>query len=387
MPFNMNIFRLLGDLSHTASKCILIYSIHHNRSAEGVSLLTQLLYTLVFGTRYLDLFWVPPWWSWWNFVLKIFYIASSAYIVYIMMRVFARTREKEYGWRLAIWSLAGSAVGAPVVCLVFRGWGGTTFSEVLWTFSILLESLAILPQLLLLRQTSVPTVLDSFYLVTLGSYRFFYLLNWIVRGIGSEGHVDPISVLFGIVQTALYIDFAWVYWSRQRVKLRGGGVVDSEDLSKSFLVKRFLGRRRGSEEGDDDVVDEDAAALAGQENGLAGGGNARRASSGRGWGARGISVSADETLAAVDRPAAQRQGSYADIEAAGDARMADPSHFEDDGGEEDEEEDIDAPPPPAKDAGYEPRSNPTSPTEPHAPSEDGVLGSSAGEWQENTGDK
>jgi len=58
MPFNMNIFRILGDVSHTASKCILIYQIHHNKSAEGVSLLTQLLYILVFGTRYLDLFWV-----------------------------------------------------------------------------------------------------------------------------------------------------------------------------------------------------------------------------------------------------------------------------------------------------------------------------------------
>lgn len=129
MP-NMNVFRILGDVSHTASKCILIYSIHHNQSAEGVSLLTQLLYILVFGTRYLDLFWVPPWWSWWNFVLKLFYIGSSAYIVWVMMRVFARTREKEYGWKLATWSLTGTVVSAPLVCLVFNGWSGTKFTEV-----------------------------------------------------------------------------------------------------------------------------------------------------------------------------------------------------------------------------------------------------------------
>jgi hypothetical protein len=126
----MNIFRILGDVSHTASKCILIWAIHTNRSAEGVSLLTQLLYILVFGTRYLDLFWVPPWFSWWNFVLKLFYLASSAYIVFLMMRVFARTREKEYGWKLAIWSLGGSLAAAPVVNLLFEGWQKTTFSEV-----------------------------------------------------------------------------------------------------------------------------------------------------------------------------------------------------------------------------------------------------------------
>ncbi|KAK4542929.1 hypothetical protein LTR36_006118 [Oleoguttula mirabilis] len=381
--FNMNIFRILGDLSHTASKCILIYSIHHNSSAEGVSLLTQLLYILVFGTRYLDLFWVPPWWSWWNFVLKIFYMASSAYIVYVMMRVYARTREKEYGWKLATWSLGGSVLSAPVVCLLFRGWGATTLSEVLWTFSIILESVCILPQLLLLRQTSVPTVIDSFYLVTLGSYRFFYLLNWIVRGIG-EGHFDPISVLFGIVQTALYIDFAWVYWSRQRVKLRGGGVVDSDDLSKSFIVRRFIGRK-GNSEDDEDIVDEDTAALAEQENGTSNGnGRPSVPRSGRSWGARGISVSADETLAAADRPGAQSKHgeSYADNVAAEDApQMADPSHFEDDG---DDEEDVDAPLPPAKDAGYHPRSNPTSPTDSHARAAE-LMGSSAGEWQENTG--
>lgn len=164
-------------------------------------------------------------------------------------------------------------------------------------------------------------------------------------------------------------------------------MVDSDDLSKSFIVRRFIGRK-GNSESDEDVVDEDTAALAGQENGTIGGnGSVTRPSaprSGRSWGTRGISVSADDTLAARDRPGAQRQGGYADNEAAGDAgsQMADPSHFEDDGGDDDE--DADAPPPPAKDAGYEPRSNPTSPTEPHAPGTD-VFGSSAEEWQENTG--
>ena len=128
--FNMNVFRVLGDVSHTASKCILIWAIHNNRSAEGVSLLTQLEYALVFATRYLDLFWVPPWFSWWNFILKLFYIASSLYIVFLMMRVFARTREKEYAWKLAIYTLAASAIAALPVCIVFEGWKRTTLTEV-----------------------------------------------------------------------------------------------------------------------------------------------------------------------------------------------------------------------------------------------------------------
>lgn len=313
-------FRILGDVSHTLSKCILIWAIHSNKSAEGVSLLTQLLYLLTFSTRYLDLFWVPPWFSWWNFVLKIFYIASSAYIVFLMMRVYARTRERETAWRLAAYSLGGSLILAPLVCLAFN-FHAFRFSEVVWTFSIILESVCVLPQLLLLRQTSVPTVLDSFYLVTLGSYRFFYILNWIVRG-AIEHHFDATSVVFGVIQTALYVDFAWVYWTRQRVKLRGGGVVDSDDLSKSFLVRRLIGRNSSST--DDDIADDDEG-LARQENGIV----RPPARTGRSWGQRGISVSADDTLPDREQNGrAAKSAAYSDDSAEQDARIVDPSHFD-----------------------------------------------------------
>src|SRR5271163_1171757 len=103
----------------------------------------------------------------------------------------------------------------------------------IYTFSIVLESVCVLPQLLLLRQTTVPTVIDSFYLLTLGSYRAFYVLNWIVRYASSDRNHFPETeaVIFGVIQTAFYVDFAWVYYTRQRVKLRNGGIVDSEDLS------------------------------------------------------------------------------------------------------------------------------------------------------------
>lgn len=194
-----------------------------------------------------------------------------------------------------------------------------------WTFSIILESVCVLPQLLLLRQTTVPTVLDSYYLVLLGSYRFFYIINWIVKAVSDPTWYDPISVIFGILQTALYLDFAWVYYTRQRVKLRGGGIVDSDDLSKSFLVRRFVGRPRNTNSGEDeeDIADEDAA-LAGQENGTI-------RPSGNRWGSRGVSVSADDTLQEhMDRDA--------------QPRFQDPSEFEDI-----DDDDVDAPPPPAKD--------------------------------------
>lgn len=300
---NMNIFRVLADVSHTISKCILIWAIHSNKSAEGgshpvnhtlispltslllgVSLITQALYAGVFVNRYLDLFWTPPMLSMWNFVLKIFYIISSFYIIFIMMRVYARTRERENAWKLGAYCLGGSVVIAPVMAALAKG-KGINLSEILWTFSEILESVCIVPQLLLLRQTTVPTVIDSGYILTLGSYRAFYILNWIVRW-GSKGpNPDWRSVICGIVQTAFYVDFAWVYWTRQRVKLRNGGVVDSDDLSRGFLVSRILGRVGANSE------DEEAIAGA-----VTNGSTRPKPGGGGKWGARGISVSADDDV-------------------------------------------------------------------------------------------
>ncbi|KAL2350853.1 ER lumen protein retaining receptor [Cryomyces antarcticus] len=364
MPFNMNIFRILGDVSHTLSKAILIWAIHSNKSAEGVSLITQVLYIAVFCTRYLDLFWVSPARSIWNFVLKNFYIFSSAYIVFLMMRVYARTREREKAWRLGAYCLAGSLASAPFVALVFQGWTRSTFIEVLWTFSIILESVCVLPQLLLLRQTTVPTVLDSFYLLTLGSYRFFYLLNWMVRLISSEHHFDPISIIFGTVQTALYVDFAWVYWTRQRVKLRGGGVVDSEDLGRGWLIRRLVGRKSVDLEGGE----EERGVLADAEG--AEEGEVPRPKHAHSWGARGISVSADEGVLESRNKMNGGHGHVGKPQSTGlededEEEIADPSAFEDD-----DEEDVQ----------YE-----TRPA--HEGLDGGVIGASGGisngaEWRE-----
>lgn len=96
----------------------------------GVSLITQLLYIAVFVTRYLDLFWVPPNASLWNFVLKNFYIWSSIYIIILMTRVYARTREREKAWKLGGFATGASLIAAPFVTFIFRGWRRSTFSEV-----------------------------------------------------------------------------------------------------------------------------------------------------------------------------------------------------------------------------------------------------------------
>nr|VZI24496.1 unnamed protein product [Spirometra erinaceieuropaei] len=88
-----------------------------------------------------------------------------------------------------------------------------SFIEILWTFSIYLESVAILPQLFLISKTGEAETITSHYLFALGSYRALYILNWIYRFF-VESFFDPISVVAGIIQTLLYLDFFYLYITR-----------------------------------------------------------------------------------------------------------------------------------------------------------------------------
>ncbi|KAM3562138.1 hypothetical protein ARSEF4850_002907 [Beauveria asiatica] len=336
MEGKLLIFRILGDLSHMASKGILIFAIHNNRSAEGVSLITQILYALVFCTRYLDLFHTN---SAWNVIFKIIYILTSFYILGVMQWVFPRSRERELSWKLGAIILGGSAALSPFVMLALMAkdkWGffsvsqpvgmastKLTIAQWMWSFSEILESVCVLPQLLLLRQTTVPTVIDSFYLVALGSYRALYCLNWFLR-MFDDHKPEAISVIFGIIQTALYADFAWVYYTRQRVKLRGGGVVDADDLRNGWLVQRIFGRTLGqhNEEHDEE---------AGLNNDEQRGGRPK-------WGSRGISVSADEGVFDDEERGEGSQG--LDDAVDPDAKMQDPDDLAKALDDDDEAEDA-----------------------------------------------
>ena len=71
-------------------------------------MITQVLYSVVFCTRYTDLF------------FKVFYIISSIYIVAIMRWVYPRTREREIAWKMGALVLGGSVLASPFVMLIFE---------------------------------------------------------------------------------------------------------------------------------------------------------------------------------------------------------------------------------------------------------------------------
>jgi ER lumen protein retaining receptor len=77
----------------------------------------------------------------------------------------------------------------------------------------LLESVAILPQMFQLQKTGEAETITTHYLLCLGLYRAFYLLNWVYRWSFGESP-ELISVLAGVLQTALYSDFFYIYYKR-----------------------------------------------------------------------------------------------------------------------------------------------------------------------------
>ncbi|KAI1405548.1 ER lumen protein retaining receptor [Hypoxylon fuscum] len=202
----LNVFRVLGDFSHLASIFILLHKMTELNGASGISFKSQALYLMVYVTRYLDLFSTS---SLYNILFKILFIGSQGYIVYLMTSKYKSTVDPNLDTFRVQYLLGGAAVLAVLMPYKY------TVSEILWAFSIWLESVAILPQLFMLQRTGEAEVITTHYLFALGIYRTLYIPNWIYRYFTEPNHqVDWIAILAGLVQTVLYSDFFWIYYQK-----------------------------------------------------------------------------------------------------------------------------------------------------------------------------
>ncbi|KAF1353412.1 putative ER lumen protein retaining receptor [Delphinella strobiligena] len=203
----LNLFRILGDLSHLFSIFILLHKMKMSSSAAGISFKSQFLYLMVYVTRYLDLLWTDPTRSLYNTFFKIVFIGSSAYTIYLMLNDYKPTHDPNLDTFKVQYLIGGSAVLAILFPYKYVP------SEMLWAFSIWLESVAILPQLFMLQRTGEAETITTHYLFALGAYRALYIPNWLYRYF-AEGYFDPISVFAGLVQTVLYSDFFYIYYTK-----------------------------------------------------------------------------------------------------------------------------------------------------------------------------
>jgi ER lumen protein retaining receptor len=136
--------------------------------------------------------------------MKIVFMAASFATLYLMYIKFKATYDRNHDTFRVEFLLI------PVTALSLLLNHEFTPLEVLWTFSIYLESVAILPQLFMVSKTGEAESITSHYLFALGSYRALYLFNWVYRYY-MEGFYDLIAIVAGAVQTVLYCDFFYLY--------------------------------------------------------------------------------------------------------------------------------------------------------------------------------
>ncbi|KNZ59226.1 ER lumen protein retaining receptor [Puccinia sorghi] len=264
----MNIFRLIGDLSHLASIFILIQKIIKSRSARGISFKTQVLYVVVFLTRYVDLV-TGPFISVsfhfhlrqvYNTAMKLFFIASSAYIVYLMHFKYKPTQDPAidtfkveyllgpcallalvFNYKLSVDNPHSSvfpikkSLGHSILNTVYlqihsilapwsRYFGHSVFTWKQSPFSPNCScSIGLVKPRQLPHIISLPSAFTVQCISPTGSSGSLNRLPLFFFWYTTENTLDPIAIFAGIVQTGLYADFfysALLHTSNEGPKIR-----------------------------------------------------------------------------------------------------------------------------------------------------------------------
>ena len=115
----MNFFRFAGDMCHILSILVLLLRLRVTKNANGISIKTQELYLLVFVTRYLDLF--TTYYSLYNSVMKVVYIASTALIIYTVKgtepfkSTYESAQDSFLHWKFAVLPVAVVALVTNII--------------------------------------------------------------------------------------------------------------------------------------------------------------------------------------------------------------------------------------------------------------------------------
>ena len=137
--------------------------------------------------------------------IKFFFISTSVFIIYLISFPLRKTYDHHHDTFKIIILI--------VVCIPLAYFTSpeNSLSEIIYTFSLWLESFSIIPQLFLLQRTKRIDVLTTKYIFFLGLYRIFYILNWIVRFSQNRSNAPIISWVTSTIQAILYADFLYYY--------------------------------------------------------------------------------------------------------------------------------------------------------------------------------
>ena len=112
-----------------------------------------------------------------NWFFKIFFLATTFYTIYLIAFKYHDSYQQILDKLPVIYIIIPCYV---IGLIVARPW---SVFEAFWTGSLLMESVAMLPQFYMLYVSKNIDNFTSDYVATLGGYRFFYVLNWIYKAI------------------------------------------------------------------------------------------------------------------------------------------------------------------------------------------------------------
>ena len=202
---------------HMISVAILLLRLRTTKSAMGLSVKTQECYLLVFLSRYMDLFYS---YSIFNSIMKIVCIVLTGYLVYLVRYTepyktgyLAYHNDTFQHWKFII---APAVVGMLITDFFISP---LNILQLLWIFSVYVETVAILPQLIMLYRHQETEGLSMAYVFFLGVYRLLFVLNWFHRSYYDRyfDTAGTIEHIFGALQTIIYFTFFAVY---MRIKYR-----------------------------------------------------------------------------------------------------------------------------------------------------------------------
>lgn len=222
-PVSWNIFRLAGDGLHLGGMVLGLLAVWGTGSVEGFSRKTQVLYQIVYVTRYLDVFTATQ--SWYLLCFKAFYNL----ITVVMLASFPLLWQT---YDAAADSCNLLVILVPTAVVAYVTSVGAGFREEMWTYSELLEPLALVPQYIVCYRAPRVRPAAVMYVLAVGGYRLLYICNWIYKRFKwHSAYHDYTSWFGGIVEAIIFIDFVVRICQRKEVI----GAISASPLGRLLL--------------------------------------------------------------------------------------------------------------------------------------------------------
>jgi len=194
-----NVFRLAGDFLHFGGMILGLVTIWGARSVEGFSRKTQVLYQVVYVTRYLDIFVETQ--GMYLMFFKVSFNLMTAGMLFAFSRLHA-----SHDPNLDSCNLVALVLPTAAVAYVFSA--GNGLREELWAYSEFLEPFALVPQYIVCYRAVRMRPVTVLYVLAIGGYRTLYVFNWIYKRYKwHAAYHDYISWFGGTVECILFFDF------------------------------------------------------------------------------------------------------------------------------------------------------------------------------------